>query len=628
MQTFPDETSDPPADPGTYKNLGPLDVETIGSIPLERGDTGKDVIHLQLMLFELGYDFMGTATAAGASEYIDGVDGVFGPGTEAAVKLFQRDHPGGAGDRGDWEGHALRATGVVDDRTADALNRAMVGIWYANYISIDALGNSAPAPPANQLVTHDFDNPLAIPPDWYTVVIHGVPDPPPPGGHPPAGAPITRPDRSANYIPNDRGATDAAMREVHLINLHADSPTYPTFSFDSGPPNFRPVADGYPGHDDDQVNATGQLTNVHANTPLNFHTAQLHVDLNRTLRAWRTLGLRLNRWVGGTNIRVMPRQQGNPPPVTQNAWYASPSTGIAGPKPRLEFFQYQKPGSGSWVFLGDSPDIASHELGHAILDSIRPELNSSPAFEAGAFHEAFGDISAMLTALADHDVREALLNSGSFHSYLQRSSQSNLVSRLAEEFGADRFNMAIPNRTGAGLSDPNSLRDASNNFTYINPRVWDSSKNRWVNNPALPIPSATNPVAANVLAAEIHSFSRVFSGGFYDLMTLIFDRISTNIHPDDTALRRTASDAGRMLVWALTPTAHSRLPAAGDESPPTGAPAHSPKNPNIQFFRVLVEGLIRGDQALFGGTYHDDLKSAFGDSGKKTITDAAADAVH
>ena len=56
-----------------------------------------------------------------------------------------------------------------------------------------------------------------------------------------------------------------------------------------------------------------------------------------------------------------------------------------------------------------SVDVVSHEAGHAFLDVIRPDLFDTPYLETNAFHEAFGDCVAILTSLADPEVRAALL---------------------------------------------------------------------------------------------------------------------------------------------------------------------------------------------------------------------------
>jgi hypothetical protein len=56
---------------------------------------------------------------------------------------------------------------------------------------------------------------------------------------------------------------------------------------------------------------------------------------------------------------------------------------------------YQDTVQGVQVFSGESPDVSCHELGHAILDAVRPELFDAASTEAAAFHESFGDMSAI-----------------------------------------------------------------------------------------------------------------------------------------------------------------------------------------------------------------------------------------
>jgi Zn-dependent metalloprotease len=55
--------------------------------------------------------------------------------------------------------------------------------------------------------------------------------------------------------------------------------------------------------------------------------------------------------------------------------------------------------AGRTVFSGESPDVVCHELGHAILDSLKPQLFDAASIEVAAFHESFGDMSALLSAL-------------------------------------------------------------------------------------------------------------------------------------------------------------------------------------------------------------------------------------
>ena len=64
---------------------------------------------------------------------------------------------------------------------------------------------------------------------------------------------------------------------------------------------------------------------------------------------------------------------------------------------RLEF--YHATVAGVTLFSGESADVVSHELGHAVLDAIRPQLFDAASIEAAAFHESFGDMSAILVGL-------------------------------------------------------------------------------------------------------------------------------------------------------------------------------------------------------------------------------------
>ena len=63
----------------------------------------------------------------------------------------------------------------------------------------------------------------------------------------------------------------------------------------------------------------------------------------------------------------------------------------------LNFFHGSSPDG--VVFSGASPDIVCHEMGHAILDSVKPQLFDVGSQEAAAFHESFGDMSAILSDL-------------------------------------------------------------------------------------------------------------------------------------------------------------------------------------------------------------------------------------
>jgi hypothetical protein len=85
-----------------------------GKGPLKRDDNRSELVrHVQQMLDALGL-------------YPGKADGDFGPITEKAIKGFQEKYK-------DWDGNALKVDGLVGPRTSDALNRALVGVWYDRY---------------------------------------------------------------------------------------------------------------------------------------------------------------------------------------------------------------------------------------------------------------------------------------------------------------------------------------------------------------------------------------------------------------------------------------------------------------------------------------------------------------
>lgn len=169
------------------------------------------------------------------------------------------------------------------------------------------------------------------------------------------------------------------------------------------------------------------------------------------------------------------------------------------------------------VFSGESPDIVAHELGHAVLDAIRPQLWDAAAAEPAAFHEAFGDISAILAALQLDSLRAAVL--AETEGKLYRNSR---LSRVAEQLG-----WAIRQRHPDAV-DADCLRNAVNSFFYRDPQ-------------SLP-PRAP----AGMLSSEPHSFARVFVGAFFEALAGMVPRPATSQNLLDTA-----TDAARLLVDAV-----------------------------------------------------------------------------
>ncbi len=185
------------------------------------------------------------------------------------------------------------------------------------------------------------------------------------------------------------------------------------------------------------------------------------------------------------------------------------------------------------VNSAESVDVVTHEQGHAFLDAIRPDFFDVPFIEVGALHEAFGDCTAIVTALEDRLVRAAVLEA------TPDLAANQFVESLAEALGD-----AIEREFGPGNVDVGALRHALNTFQYADPTT-------------LP-PDAPS----DQLSGEVHSFSRVFSGAFYDVIRNIY---AAGSRKGSTALRTASRKAGKLLVAAIrvVPAAPNTFTALG-----------------------------------------------------------------
>lgn len=173
------------------------------------------------------------------------------------------------------------------------------------------------------------------------------------------------------------------------------------------------------------------------------------------------------------------------------------------------------------MFSCNSPDVVCHEFGHAVLDAVRPQLWDATNLEVPAFHESFGDMTAMLAELQLETVRKALISSTG-----GRLARSSRLSRLAEQLG-----WAI-REIAPDAVDRDCLRNAANSFFYKDPVT-------------LP-PSAP----ANQLSSEPHSFSRVFTGAFLTGLAGMYSRSARG----QAALQKVSVDLGTLLVDAVKAT--------------------------------------------------------------------------
>ena len=321
-----------------------------------------------------------------------------------------------------------------------------------------------------------------------------------------------------NYIPNDPVAAllNTPRREAARPNRSSSRARFtlasgiPQGVFDSGTPEF-------------------------------LHWQTREAALN-ALAMWETIAPPVTRWARSSDPRLIDLVADAGEDL--NAYYDGES---------VTFFHFQT--GAKTTFSGASTDVVAHECGHALLDVIRPDLWSVNTIEAGAFHEAFGDCVALLTALRDRPTRVALLAA------TKDLSKANFLEATAEDL-SDGVLRAI------GASHPASKpRRALNTFQYTLPSL---------------LPANGGPDA---LTSEVHSFGRIFSGCFYDVIRLLYTNGSRR---GQAALWSTAQRAGKLLV-------------AGAQN----------ARVTSRFFQSVGQAMVLADESLFAGANRGLIRDAF-----------------
>ena len=96
----------------------------------------------------------------------------------------------------------------------------------------------------------------------------------------------------------------------------------------------------------------------------------------------------------------------------------------------LQFYYFGDKENPSYTCL--SHDIIAHETGHAVLDGIRPMYNQLSSVQTGAFHEFIGDLTAILLALFNEDIRQFVSEKTE-----GRLGEADILANLAPEFGEE-----------------------------------------------------------------------------------------------------------------------------------------------------------------------------------------------
>ncbi|MDQ7824279.1 MAG: hypothetical protein RDV48_15870 [Candidatus Eremiobacteraeota bacterium] len=176
-------------------------------------------------------------------------------------------------------------------------------------------------------------------------------------------------------------------------------------------------------------------------------------------------------------------------------------------------------------------DSVAHETGHLVNAALRPgwdeaKYSFDSDFEVCALREVFGDLTALFTALGDIETcREVLDETGG------DVTRSNRASRISER-GGDSLYFRYFDGTGTPRNE-RYLRNLANDFRYV------------PHGEAEPFSIGTAPVGS--LYDDVYSFSQVFSGAVYDLMTALY----LNSGGGAEALKKSALKAAELFSRAV-----------------------------------------------------------------------------
>ncbi|QDV09825.1 hypothetical protein Poly30_53850 [Planctomycetes bacterium Poly30] len=170
-----------------------------------------------------------------------------------------------------------------------------------------------------------------------------------------------------------------------------------------------------------------------------------------------------------------------------------------------------------------SHDIITHELGHAVLDGLKPLYYELESPDVAGFHEYFGDALSMVSSLTMKEVVRHVVRERK-----EKLDLRSLVSDIALEFGS------------SGHGDQ-PLRSAANR------RKMSDLNGTW----------------------QEHDYSEVLSGAFYDLLLVLYrDMVKRRAKELDKGL-----DDGQVVVGALIGAAETTsrmMLRALDYCPPCG----------------------------------------------------------
>lgn len=216
------------------------------------------------------------------------------------------------------------------------------------------------------------------------------------------------------------------------------------------------------------LNSRDESFHIHAATTqiCTFHTIKIFINSVQKDKRNKL------KWPGANILKIEPRAGQD-----LNAYYD---------RKGLKFFYEEV--NNKIIYTCESTDIIAHELGHAVLDCLRPDIFSIQNLETWAYHESFADITALSLQWRNPKMlSEALRETNG------DLTKSNIISRLGESVGRAIYELA-----GSNASSPYFLRDCTRTLKYVDPRRLPKSGKDY-----------------DSLIAQEHSFGRILTNAIY-----------------------------------------------------------------------------------------------------------------
>ena len=150
-----------------------------------------------------------------------------------------------------------------------------------------------------------------------------------------------------------------------------------------------------------------------------YHQLSVWANVQNTLDFFESgfaLGRRISWAFEGNRLIVVPHAG-----YGENAFYDRASKS-------LQFYWFGDETNRVYTCL--SSDIVNHEFGHAVLDGLRPYFYESIGAQTAAFHEFFGDLTAILMAFRNNTFRGVVLRESNGD-----LATAQLLAGLAQQFG-------------------------------------------------------------------------------------------------------------------------------------------------------------------------------------------------